>query len=181
MPSINSLDSFTAPSNAPNHLATKFHVCHQILLCQLHFRGCNRYNIRGCQIPQFLVMSILPQRPLTFCNQSLLIQLLLRFLIHHITNTKRAIIFLHNMFSLCTPMINHIYNDQTGKQETIDTLLAGSNAQTWRCALSNRIGRLDKGVAGCVAATETIKFIHKHEVPCDKKVTYTNMVCDYCP
>ena len=82
---------------------------------------------------------------------------------------------------LTSPMISHIYNDQTSKQETIDTLLAGSNAQTWRHALSNRIGRLAKGVAGCVAATKTIKFIHKHEVPCDKKVTYTNMVCDYCP
>ena len=80
-----------------------------------------------------------------------------------------------------TPVVNHIYNEQTGKQETINTLLASSNAHTWHIALSNKIGHLAKGVAGCVAATETIEFIQKHEVPCVKKVTYANMVCDYQP
>ena len=80
-----------------------------------------------------------------------------------------------------TPVVNHIYNEQMGKQETIDMLLAGSNAHTWRRALSNEIGRLAKGVIGCIAATETIEFIKKHEVPCHKKVIYANMVCDYRP
>ena len=58
-------------------------------------------------------------------------------------------------------MITHIYNEATGKRETIDTLLAGHNSTTWRRALSNEIGRLANGVAGRVAATNTIEFIHK--------------------
>ena len=48
--------------------------------------------------------------------------------------------------------------------------------------LSKEIGWLAKGVAGRVTVTKTIEFIHKeHEVPCDKQVTYANMVCDYWP
>ena len=39
-----------------------------------------------------------------------------------------------------TPMLTHIYNEQTSKRETIDSLLAGKNSQTWRRALSNEIG-----------------------------------------
>ena len=29
--------------------------------------------------------------------------------------------------------------------------------------------------------TYTIDFVHQHEVPPDKKVTYGNFICDYCP
>ena len=30
-------------------------------------------------------------------------------------------------------------------------------------------------------STDTIDFIHQHEVPPDKKVTYGNFICDYRP
>ena len=64
----------------------------------------------------------------------------------------------------------------------MDSLLAaGPKATTWRTALSNKIGRLAKGVNGRVTATKTIDFIQKHEVPCTKKVPYANMVCKYRP
>ena len=68
-----------------------------------------------------------------------------------------------------SPTINHIYNEQTGKQETMDSLLAGPNATTWCMALSNEIGRLAKGINGRVTATKTIDFIHRH-VPCKKRL-----------
>jgi hypothetical protein len=67
--------------------------------------------------------------------------------------------------------VNHIYNDQ-GKKETIDTLLAGNNGPTWTNALCNEYGRLAQGFTGnTVLSTDTIDFIHQHEVPPDKKVT----------
>jgi hypothetical protein len=77
--------------------------------------------------------------------------------------------------------VNHIYNDQ-GKKENIDTLLAGKNGTTWENSLCNEYGRLAQGCkANNVAGTDTCDFIHAHEVPTDKKVTYGNFICDYRP
>jgi hypothetical protein len=77
--------------------------------------------------------------------------------------------------------VNHIYNEQ-GKKETIDTLLAGNDGPTWTNALCNEYGRLAQGFTGnTVLGTDTIDFIHQHEVPPDKKVTYGNFICDYRP
>ena len=75
---------------------------------------------------------------------------------------------------------NHIYDD-TGRKETIDTLLAGKNSSTWVTALSNELGRLSQGIDGRVVATNTIDFITKTDVPYDKKVTYGNFICDFRP
>ena len=41
--------------------------------------------------------------------------------------------------------------------------------------------RLSQGFKGRVQAQDTMDFIHKHEVPSHKTVTYANFVCDYCP
>ena len=79
----------------------------------------------------------------------------------------------------CNHHANHIYNPATGKQETVDTLINGPKATIWRWALSNELGRLADGINGCINGTNTIAFIHKHEVPTGKKVTYANMVCDH--
>jgi hypothetical protein len=79
--------------------------------------------------------------------------------------------------------VNHIYNDQ-GKKETIDTLLhlAGNDDPTWTNALCNEYERLAQGFnRNTVLGTDTIDFIHQHEVPPDKKVTYGNFICDYRP
>ena len=51
----------------------------------------------------------------------------------------------------------------------------------WKIGLSNEIIRLAQGVGDCVAGTDTIDFIHKSEVPGNKKVTYANFICDYRP
>ena len=57
--------------------------------------------------------------------------------------------------------MNHIYNKNTGKKETIDTLLAGENKQTWLKAVSNEFGRLTKGNKYNVKFTDTMEFISK--------------------
>jgi hypothetical protein len=76
--------------------------------------------------------------------------------------------------------VNHIYNDQ-GKRETIDTLLNGANGPTWTQSLCNEFGRLAQGFHNTIVGTDTIDFIHQHEVPKDKNVTYGNFICDYRP
>jgi hypothetical protein len=75
--------------------------------------------------------------------------------------------------------VNHIYTEQ-GKKETIDTLLNVTNGPTWITSLSNEFGRLSQGYAS-VIGTDTIDYIHRSEVPSDKKVTYGNFICDYRP
>ena len=82
------------------------------------------------------------------------------------------------MFAM--PSCNHVYND-SGKKETIDSLLKGTMRDTWSVALSNELGRLAQGVEDRVIATDTIDFIPKNQVPRDKKVTYANFICDYRP
>ena len=45
-------------------------------------------------------------------------------------------------------------------------------------ANSNKIGRLANSNMHGVAATNTMEFIFKHEMPQGRKVTYANFVCD---
>ena len=47
--------------------------------------------------------------------------------------------------------------------------------------MSNEWGRLAQGNKHGVTSTDTIDFIHKHEVPDGKRVTYATYVVDYRP
>ena len=48
--------------------------------------------------------------------------------------------------------------------------------------MSNELGRSDSGVGARIkSVTETIFFIHNHEVPTGRKATYANTVCDCRP
>jgi hypothetical protein len=78
------------------------------------------------------------------------------------------------------PSLNHLFNDE-GRKETMDSLLRGTNSGTWTQGISNEWGRLAQGVNDQTNATDTIDFILKSSVPSDKKVTYGNFICDYCP
>ena len=53
----------------------------------------------------------------------------------------------------------------------------------WRIWSANEFGRLANGVGGRIKGTNTIKFIHKHEVPKNrlKDVTYGQFVCMVLP
>ena len=78
------------------------------------------------------------------------------------------------------PHINHIY-DTNGKRLTVDNLLKGPQSNIWTKSLSMELGRLAQGNKYGVSSTDTITFIHLHEVPTLEKVTYAQCVCDHRP
>ena len=71
--------------------------------------------------------------------------------------------------------------DEKGKKQTIDSLLRSPDKAIWEKGLSNEFGRLAQGNKYGVRSTNTIDFIHKHEVPAGRDVTYASFVCDYRP
>ena len=78
------------------------------------------------------------------------------------------------------PMVQHIFCPD-GKKEIIDTVLQGSDRHIWTNSLSNEWERLAQGNKNNIRHTNTIKFIHKHDVPIGRDVTYATFVLDYCP
>ena len=46
--------------------------------------------------------------------------------------------------------------------------------------MSNELGRAAQGNSK-VKGNDTLDFIHKHEVPVNKTVTYSNFICDFRP
>ena len=88
--------------------------------------------------------------------------------------------FLTAQHVFAAPSANHIY-DANGKKETIDSLLRGKDKDVWIKSLSNEFGRLAQGNKHGVRSTNTIDFIHKHEVPSGRDITYASFVCDYRP
>ena len=76
---------------------------------------------------------------------------------------------------------NHIYHPLTGKKETYESLRA-QNVSRWETSFANEIGRLAQGVGDRMpTGNNNLFFIHKHQVPQGKKITYSNPVCDYRP
>jgi len=60
------------------------------------------------------------------------------------------------------PRVNHIYNEKTGKRETIDSLLNSPTRDVWIRALSNEWGRLAQGNNEGVIYQDAIDFIAKN-------------------
>ena len=77
--------------------------------------------------------------------------------------------------------IHHIFNEDTGKKESIDSLRQGKHKAIWEAALSREWGRLALGTLENPTGTDTIEFIYQTEVPGDRDVTYASFVCDYRP
>ena len=79
------------------------------------------------------------------------------------------------------PQLFHI-RDKVGNKLSLEKLLQDpSTSKIWFPSTENELGRLAQGLANRVKAQDAMDFIHKHEVPPHKVVTYTNFVCDYCP
>ena len=74
-----------------------------------------------------------------------------------------------------------MYNEETGKMETIRSLLKVKDAKIWTRSTSNEWGRLARGNDAGVKYTDTIDFINKEEVPQGRAVTYGNFVYDFRP
>ena len=76
--------------------------------------------------------------------------------------------------------VNHIYCPDRQK-ETINTLLQGSNHDIWTQSLNYQWVRLAQSNDKGVLATHNINFIHQHEVPDGRDVTYVTFIIDYRP
>ena len=76
------------------------------------------------------------------------------------------------------PSLFHIF-DEKGQKMTIDQLVRGKDGGQWNRGLENELGRLSNGISNRVTGSKTINFIHKADVPKNKKVTYANFICDY--
>ena len=50
----------------------------------------------------------------------------------------------------------------------------------WNRSAADEFGRLAQGIGGRIKGTDTIRFIHKHEIPADrlKDITYIKFVCN---
>ena len=83
-------------------------------------------------------------------------------LAHHIFQHKAAQIFRPN-----------------GTREIIDSMLNSPGKDIRTKSLSNEWGRLAQGNKHGVRSTYTVDFIHKHEVPKGRDVTYATYVLDY--
>ena len=55
--------------------------------------------------------------------------------------------------------------------------MKGPDKPKWSRAMENEIGRLFQGIRD-IEGTYTCFFIHKYEVPQDRKVTYRRIVCN---
>ena len=75
---------------------------------------------------------------------------------------------------------NPVLNQETGKLLKYRQLLHHLKYKAvWNPSAANEFGRLAQGIGGRVKGTDTVRFIHKHEVPADrfKDVTYIKFVC----
>jgi hypothetical protein len=73
-----------------------------------------------------------------------------------------------------------VLDQETGKLLEYRQLLKHPKFQeVWSRSAADEFGRLAQGIKGRVKATDTIRFIHKHEIPEDrfKDVTYIKFVC----
>ena len=64
-------------------------------------------------------------------------------------------------------VVNHIFGGD-GKKLSIDDLLRGPMATTWRKSTSNELARLSNGIPNRVRGTKAVRWIHKREVPKEK-------------
>jgi hypothetical protein len=71
-----------------------------------------------------------------------------------------------------------VTDEATGEQLEYRQLLRHPQyRQIWLISAANEFGRLAQGIAGRVARTDTMFFIHKQQVPSGRKVTYPRVVC----
>ena len=78
------------------------------------------------------------------------------------------------------PEVHAVLDQETGKLLEYRQLLKHPRFRDiWNRSGADEFGRLAQGIKGRVKATDTIRFIHKHEVPADrfKDVTYIKFVC----
>ncbi len=77
-----------------------------------------------------------------------------------------------------------VMDKETGRLLNYRQLLhSPKHKKAWSMLAANKFGHLAQGVGGRIKGTNTIKFIHQHEVPADcmKDVAYGQFVCTERP
>jgi len=77
-----------------------------------------------------------------------------------------------------------IFDEDSGKLMKYRQLITHPKyKEVWFHSSANEFGRLAQGVGGHIQGTNTIFFIHKHQVPADrwKDITYAKFVCELKP
>jgi hypothetical protein len=76
--------------------------------------------------------------------------------------------------------VHSVLDQETGQLLEYRTLLKHPRfKEVWNRSPADEFGRLAQGIGGRVKGTDTIRFIHKHQIPQDrfKDVTYIKFVC----
>ena len=79
---------------------------------------------------------------------------------------------------------NHAILDGNGNAMTYCRLMKDPELRKiWIPSLANEFGRLAQGIGGRIKGTNTIRFIHKRQIPSDRwrDVTYVKFVCEEKP
>lgn len=80
------------------------------------------------------------------------------------------------------PQANAVLDPDTGNYLEYNQLIKHDKMQTdWWTASANEFGRLMQGVGGRLPGTDTLFFIHRKEVPKDRRATYARFVCQIRP
>jgi hypothetical protein len=71
---------------------------------------------------------------------------------------------------------NAVAHPTTGKLMEYRQLLSKpATCKAWQISTANEFGRLAQGVGGRVKGTNTITFIHHHEMPHNREATYPQL------
>ena len=78
--------------------------------------------------------------------------------------------------------INTVVDPDTGEHMEYRQLISNPRTSAlWQRSAANEFGRLAQGVGDRIQGTDTIHFIHKSELPSDRRPTYGRFVCTYRP
>jgi hypothetical protein len=76
--------------------------------------------------------------------------------------------------------VHSVLDQETGQLLEYRTLLKHPRfKKVWNRSAADKFGRLAQGIGGRIKGTDTIQFIHKHQIPQDrlKDITYIKFVC----
>jgi hypothetical protein len=102
-----------------------------------------------------------------------------------LTITELAGAMLHDTTSeSALQYANEIFDEDSGQMLKYRKLITHpKHCDVWLHSSANEFGRLAQGVGNRIQGTDTIFFIHKHQIPEDrfKDVTYAKFVCELKP
>ena len=166
VPRVKEVSTDVSPFSPPKSLPASAPAHRRPLIFQRPYtRGLARSQQVNAPQAQYMEFSAIPRRYRTAA-------------VNHIVR-QRNIDYIEKLLQ---PTVCHIYNEQTGKRETLASVLQGPHKARWNQSLINELGRLAQGGNDPnLPSNDCIEFIPFHQVPKHKKVTYGQFVLDYRP